>query len=831
VNISLALKLLWRDWRSGELSLLLASLVIAVATVTTITLFVDRLQQALVNESATFLAADRVIEFDQPINDTLLLKAEEFGLQRAETLSFLSMVFSEDRAQFSSVKAVDDNYPLRGELIISDRAFERGERVKSGPPVGEVWIESRLLPSLDLTPGEFLDVGVASFVVKKALIKEPDRGGGFNSTGPRVMMNLKDVVATEVVQPGSRLTYRYLFSGTRDSLEQYELWVKPKLPNGSKIFGVKEGAEAIGSALDKAERFLLLGGLLGVILAGVAIALSAQRYSLRHYDHIAILKTLGASPTDIDGLFMTVLLVLGFCATFFGSLLGYLAQFAIVYILDSYLPINLPPAGIAPIILGLTTGFVCLFAFAAPPLIKLRKIEPIRVIRRDVGEGGVDSLLAYSFGTLGVLGLMWWYSGDLKLTMMLFAGGAIALLALSLVAFLMLRSGGALGMQAGSVWRLALAGMQRRGKENTMQILVFGLAIMLLLVLYLIRTALVEDWQTQIPERAPNHFAINISPEDVEPIAALLDQNDVDSQPIFPMIRGRVIEINRTNADSNPSSEKAHNDAPPSGNTRNLSYAAELPEDNKIIAGEWWAPNYEGEVLVSIEKDIASNNNIGIGDDLTFEIQGRHLKAKVSSIRVVNWDSMQPNFYMMLSPGALKDFPSTFMTSFYLRPDQKIFLNELLRNYPTMTVIAVDAIIKQIKNIISQVTLAIELVLVLILISGALVLLSAIQASMDERLKQHAILRTLGASQRLVLGSLLIEFCALGLFAGILATFGAELTVYGLMEEIFNLNYSPSPELWIIGPLLGMVLVGVLGVLATRSVVKTPPIVALRNVI
>jgi len=830
VNIPLALKLLWRDWRSGELSLLLASLVIAVATVTTITLFVDRLQQALVQESATFLAADRVIQFDQAIDESLLIKADEFGLKRAETLSFLSMVFSKDRAQFSSVKAVNETYPLRGNLIISNQAFERGELVERGPKPGEVWIESRLLPSLDLTPGELLDVGNASFVVSKALVKEPDRGGGFNSAGPRVMMNLKDVDATEVVQPGSRLTYRYLFSGTRESLEEYEQWVKPKLPKGSRIFGVKEGAEAIGSALDKAERFLLLGGLLGVILAGVAIALSAQRYSLRHYDHIAILKTLGATPMDINGLFLMILFVLGVCATFLGSIVGYLAQFVIVFILDSYLPINLPAAGMSPIILGLTTGFVCLFAFAAPPVIKLQKVEPLRVIRRDVDDGDVDTLMAYGFGTLGVLGLMWWYSGDLKLTMMLFFGGVVALLVLSVIAFVMLRSGGVLGMQAGSVWRLALAGMQRRGKENTMQILVFGLAIMLLLVLFLIRTDLIEDWQTQIPEGAPNHFAINISPEDVAPIRALLAENDVDSQPIFPMIRGRVVEINR-NRDSSGSELDAEDKSAPPDSTRNLTYAVDLPKENTIVEGEWWAPDYQGKVLVSIEKDIATDYNVRVGDDLTFEIQGRHLTASVSSIRTVNWDTMQPNFYLILSPGSLQDFPSTFMTSFHLRADQKIFLNELLRNYPTMTVIAVDAIIKQIKSIITQVTLAIELVLFLILASGALVLLSSIQASMDERLKQQAILRTLGASQRLIMGSLLIEFSALGLFAGILATIGAEITVFGLEEEIFNLDYSVNPELWIIGPLTGMILIGVLGLIATRSVVKTPPIVALRNVI
>ncbi|MFT7686126.1 MAG: putative ABC transport system permease protein, partial [Candidatus Azotimanducaceae bacterium] len=657
MNVALALKLLWRDWRSGELNLLLASLIIAVATVTTITLFVDRLQQALTQESATFLAADRIIEYDRPLDKEIQIKAQEFGLVEAETMSFLSMVFSEDRAQFASVKAVSDTYPLRGDLIISDQAFERGKVIKRGPKAGELWLESRLLPSLNLKPGEFLDVGIASFKVSKALIKEPDRGGGFNSTGPRVMMNMKDVAATDVVQPGSRITYRYLFAGDRDALEKFENWVKPLLPKGSRIFGVKEGAEAIGSALEKAERFLLLGALLGVILAGVAIALSAQRYSLRHYDHVAILKTLGARPVDIDGLFFTIFFVMGIGATFIGSALGFLSQLGIVVILDSYLPIHLPPAGMEPILLGLVTGFVCLFSFALPPLIKLRGTEPVRVIRRDIEEGGVNTLIAYSFGVVGIFGLMWWYSQDLKLTFMIFGGGIAAILSLSIVAVILLRSGSALGMQAGSVWRLALSGLQRRGKENTMQILVFGLAIMLLLILFLIRTALIDDWQSQIPEKAPNHFAINISPEDVAPIRKLLVDNHVNAQPIFPMIRGRVVEINRLN-DKQVNQATNEEQAPPSGNSRNLTYAINLPEDNQIIDGQWWEADYKGEVLVSVEQEFAVFNNISVNDELIFEIQGRKLTAKVSSTRDVDWDNMQPNFYMILSPGALIDFPS-----------------------------------------------------------------------------------------------------------------------------------------------------------------------------
>lgn len=833
MNASLALKLLWRDWRSGELTLLLASLVVAVATVTTITLFVDRLQQALVQESSQFLAADRVISGRFELDPEFLEQAEQFNLEHATTLSFLSMVFSEDRAQFSSVKAVTDNYPLRGNLIISDKAFEFGEVVTRGPAPGEVWLESRLLPSLDVNPGEMLDIGVTSLNVEKALIKEPDRGGGFNSVGPRVMMHMDDVAATEVVQPGSRLSYRYLFRGSEDDLTAYSEWAKPNLPEGFRMFGVKEGTEGIGNALDRAERFLLLGGLLGVVLAGIAIALAAQRYSLRHYDHVAILKTLGATPNGIDGLFLTIFITLGIVATLFGSLVGYGTQLGVVAILQPYIPIELPDPGMEPILLGLITGFVCLLSFALPPLIRLRGIEPVRVIRRDIESANVTDRLAYGCGVAGTLGLMWWYSKDLYLTAMIFTGATAAIIVLGLVAYSMLKSGRLLGMQAGSVWRLALAGMQRRGQENTVQILVFSLAIMLLLILFLVRTALIDEWQTQIPENAPNHFAINIAPEDVAPIQQKLESNNIAAQPLYPMIQGRISAVNgqaSRDYDRENSAPEEEVDAPRSSSNRNLTYASKLPPDNQILSGDWWPTDYVGKPLVSLERELALRNKLKVGDELTFQIQGRELVTEIANIRSVAWDNMQPNFYIIFSPDALEDFPSTFMTSFYLDRSEKIFLNDLLRSFPTMTVLEVDAIIAQIKAIIEQVTLAIELVLALILISGGMVLLASIQASMDERFKQHAILRTLGAGRKLVMGSLVVEFCALGFFAGLLATFGSEITVYALETEIFELDYQMNPVLWVLGPTVGLLLIGSVGTLATLKVVRTPPTIVLREV-
>ncbi len=834
----LALKLLWRDWRAGELTLLLVSLVIAVGTVTTMTLFVDRLQNALLLESASFLAADRVISASTPIEPAIIQQAEASGLTHSQTLNFLSMVFSADRAQFTSVKAVNEPYPLRGLLIAGNEPFMRGAPVPSGPPPGELWMESRLFPMLNVAPGDLVDLGIASMPVTRVLIKEPDRVGGFDSAGPRLLMNLADVARTGVVQPGSRLRYRYQFAGTPEQIESFEAWAQPKLAPGARIFGVKEGAASIGRTLERGERFLLLGSLLGVLLAGVAIALAARRYSLRHYGHVMILKTLGAKPLQIDGIFLIIFGVLGALATLLGAGTGYLMQLGVAEILSPLIPVALPAPTWRPLLPGLGTGFVCLLSFALPPLLKLRQTPPLRLIRQDLDDGNPGSTTLTSlvspdkltslFALLGILGMLWWYSQDLALTLMILSGAAAALVVLFGVALLLLGGGRALGMRAGSVWRLALAGMQRRKQENTIQILVFGIAIMLLLVLYLVRTALIAEWQAQIPEDAPNHFAINIAPEEVAPVQSLFAANDVASQPLYPMIRGRVLSINGAPTETRDPDQDEQN-VPASSAGRNLTWASRLPDDNQLVAGTWW-DEYDAAIpLVSIEADLAQRNGIRLGDSLTFGIQGRELVAQVASIRTVFWDNMQPNFYIIFSPGALDDFPAMFMTSFFLDKHQKLFLNQLLSQHPTMTVIEVDALLEQMQRVLSQVTLAIELVLVLTIASGILVLLTSIQASMDKRLRQHALLRALGASRRLVLGSLLVEFGTLGLFAGILAALGAEITLYLLETEAFDLSYQVNPLFWVLGPLSGIVLIGVIGILATRRLVTTPPAMILND--
>ena len=821
-----------RDWRAGELRLLLAALLVAVGTVSAITFFVDRLHQALLAESTSFLAADRVLSGSQPIPDSFRDGAISQGLVISDTLLFPSMVYAETSAarnQLVSVKAVSETYPLRGTLRIADEPFATDRPTESLPQRGEVWLDSRLFPSLGVALGDFVQVGYEKLKISRVLTSEPDRGGSFFDLGPRVLMRMADVPATRVIQPGSRIGYRLLLAGDDRALSDYREQFREQFLGKYRWQSIRESSPSIGSALDRAESFLLLGGLLAVILAGIAVALSANRYAKRHYDHVSVLKTLGATPGEIQWGYFGVLTVLGVGGVVLGLLLGTGIHLGIVQLLATYLPSNLPLPGTRPLWLGAATGFICLIAFALPPLLALKNISPMRAVRRDLSVTTTSGLITYGLGTCGALTLLVWYSNSLWLTFWALAGGFLVCLVFGIIATLLLRGGRLAGMQAGSLWRLALAGLQRRRRENVAQIMIFGLAIMLLLILVLIRTSLLDEWRQQIPENAPNHFVMNVTRDQVDPMQTLLEEHTDYEGTLFPMMRGRIEAVNEIPVrDYQRRNRSEDRGGPRLSSERNLTWTNEPPPNNKMITGSWWAEDTQ-ESLVSIEQGYAFGWGLRVGDELTFDLGGLKVVAKVANIRSVEWDSLRPNFFIIFSEAALANVPATYMTSFYLAPDRKRFLNDILSNYPTITVIEVDELINQVQQIVSRVTQAVELVLVLVLGAGALVLIASIQASRDQRMKEHALIRTLGGSRRLIAGSLASEFSILGLFAGVVAVVGAEITVYALESQVFEMAYQARPWFWLVGPLLGTLIVVTVGYLGTRSLISTPPATILRD--
>jgi len=694
------------------------------------------------------------------------------------------------------VKAVSEGYPLRGVIRVADEPFG-SDRIERGVPgEGEAWLDARIFPVLDIAPGDTVTVGVARLKVTRVLANEPDRGGALFDFGPRLLMRLEDVPATGVVQPGSRIYQRLLLRGDDAALAALEAALAPQLERHFRWQSIRDANPSIGDALKRAESFLLLGGLMAVLLAGAAISLGAHRYARRHYDHVSILKTLGATPQQIQWGYVALLGALAVLAIPVGLVLGVGVHLAIHGTMSTLMPLELPAPGIKPFVVGALTGAVCLAAFALPPIVALRDVSPMRVIRRDLAQAGASRTLTYGAATAGSLALLVWYTGDLRLTAWTLAGVASVALAFGAAALLLLSATRRIGMQAGNGARLGLAALARRRFATVAEILVFGVAIMLLLILVLLKTALLAQWRAQLPPHTPNHFVMNIVKDQLPGVQRLLDENTEYGGAIFPMIRGRIVAVNGV-----PSADwrvkRGNRDSVIGDSERNLSFAAELPANNRIVAGEWWSS--PGPYL-SVEDDFAKDAGIGVGDELEFDIAGDTFSAKVANIRSVEWDSMAPNFFILFAPGVLEPYAATWMTSFYLAPDKKRFLNRLLGDYPTITVIEVDEIIAQIQRIVGRVTDAVQLVLYLVLAAGCLVLLASIQASRDLRLAEHAVLRALGASARLIRGALAVEFAVIGACAGAIAAIGAETTVWVLSREIFRLPTAWHPLVWIAGP-------------------------------
>ncbi|MDP7455204.1 MAG: FtsX-like permease family protein [Gammaproteobacteria bacterium] len=869
----LALRLLWRDWQGGELRLLFLALVMAVTSVTGIALFTDRLEKALLLESANMLAADRIVSGRGTLPEEVLTEGQARGLRTAEILSFTSMVFSDNGNMLVAAKAVTDNYPLRGDVIVADAPFVRGTPVQSGPPVGEAWLESRVLPALGIEVGDSVYVGETELTVSQIIIAEPDRSGGsmVDNAGPRLMLHMDDVERTNVVQLGSRVSYRYLFAhDDLDLLDDFEGWFRAREEWRGRYYirDIREESEEVSEALDRAESFLLLGSLFAVLLAGVAIALTAKRYSERHYDYVAILKTFGCTSIQISIIYLSIQLMLAAIAVVVGCILGYLVHQGILQLLQSLLLVSLPPASFQPYVIGSLTAFICLLAFALPPLLALRETPPLRVLRKDMSQQKIGANVPYVFGILGTISLVFWYSQDLVLTSVLVSSVAAIALFLSLVSYLFLRSSGSAGMKAGSAWLLAMTAARRRRKQNVLQVMVFSITIMSVLILTLLRTDLIDEWQAQVPQNTPNHFMMNITQDQIAGIEDFFAENGVQSNAFYPLISARVTRVNGDIPD--PEGElgggdsgggtvaenaqfddielddaaaaaiaNTQSDAAPGSNgqqastggtrvrgrlsRRQVTWADELPSDNLITGGTWWgeevAPGY-----VSIEQEYASWLDLELGDRLEFEVNQLLVSAEVSSFRSVRWDNMQPNFFVIFSPGTIDHLGATFLSTVLMENEQKILLNDLIRLFPTIVVIEIDALIEQIQTIIAQVTSAIELISILVLLSGALVLLSCVNATLDERFHENAILRTLGAGKKLILSSLLIEFAFIGIVAGLIATLGAEASLYILQEQVFEQEFSLHYWVWLAGPMMGMFIIAGLGINSTRKVVSISPL-------
>lgn len=826
-TIAFAFTALRREARSGELIVLAAALTIAVTSLTAIGFLTDRIAQAVSLQAAEVLAADIRLRSAQPMDEAPLAAARQLGLATAETLTFPSVVFAGESSALATIKAVGPGYPLRGRVRVADEVFG-AERVADGlPRSGTVWADAALLARIGARVGDRLEVGSSTLTVAAVLTYRPDQTPGFAGLAPSLLMNLAEVPATGLVQTGSRVSHAQLYAGDREQIRRFVTEWQDRLPETVRLEDRGDAGEELNAAVDRAGRFLALASLVSLLLSAVAVAMSARRYAERRLDTAALMKSLGASQSFIFRVSLLQLVMIGLLAGLAGAGIGFVAESGLSRLLSGLIGGDLPPPSLTPVMLGLGTSLILLLGFALPSLMRLKSTPPLRVLRRDLSPPPPGAWLTTAMALAALSAMVYWAVRDAALLVLVLGGTAVIAAVLYVAGRLLVLALSRLRGRVGVAWRYGLANVARRGSDSAVQVVAFGLGLMVLLLLTLVRNDLLAGWRATLDETAPNHFLINIQPEDRDSVKEILTGAGVAAPEFVPLVRARLTAI-----DGTPIGDIRFEDERGRGmaeREQNLSFAAELSASNRVVAGEWWPRDYDGPPLVSMEADAAEELGVGLGDELAYLVAGEPLTAAVASIREVQWDSFEPNFFMVLSPGALEGYAKTYISSFFLEPDRKGALLDLVRQHPSISVIDIQALIAQVRGVIDKAALAVQYVFLFTLLAGLVVLFAAVQSTLDERRYESALLRTFGAKRRTVTAGLASEFLALGLLAGIFAAAGA--TALGLLaaRRLFDLDYTLDPVLWLVGMLAGMLLVGVSGTLAARGAVNAPPVNTLRR--
>ncbi|MGO9990485.1 MAG: ABC transporter permease [Steroidobacteraceae bacterium] len=822
-----ALRNLWRDLRSGELSVLLLALCVAVLSLTAVGFFTSRISQGVRAQAAEVLAADLRLESPRPIPGGYFAQSRTLGLKSAQILSFPTAIFNGEASQLAALQAVSANYPLRGHVKIADTPFGAARITDRIPGAGEVWVDARIIAQLKISLGARLRIGAGSFRVTEVLDYRPDQGTGFVNLAPAAMINIEDIGATQLIQPGSRVTYAALFAGAEPAVAAFREYLAAAKAPGERLREVDESSRQLNSAVDRASRFLNLASLASVLLAAVAVAMGPRRYASRHIDTVALMKCMGASQRFVLAISIIELTLLAAASVAVGAALGYLAQWGLAWLLKDLIRTELPPASLAPLPIALVTVMAMLIGFALPALLQLKSTPPVRVLRKTATAPPLRFGLSYACALAALFAILWSFVRDTELVASLLAGVLGVGLVLTLAGYGLVQLTGRLRGGVGVAWRYGLANVSRRGGGSVVQIVAFGLGLMVLLLLAVVRGDLLADWRRSLPADVPNNFLVNIRPEERGPLQDFLRSHGFGEPQMYPMVRARITAINGAASESlHPKGDSARGYLE---REQNLTWTARLMDDNQLIEGRWWTPADFGKPLVSISSEYQEALKLKLGDTLRFDVAGESLTVRVASIRKVRWDSFRPNFFLVFPPGLLDGAAGTYMTSVYLTAAQRPSLIDLVRQFPTVSVFDVDAILRQIRDIMDRASLAVQYVFLFTLAAGVVVLLAAVQSTRDERRYESAILRTLGASRATVLQGVAAEFSALGFLAGTLGAFGASAVGWLVARRLFSLQFTPDPKVWVIGLVFGTILVGVSGTLATRRVVNTPPIVSLRD--
>ena len=828
-----SLRMTVRDWRAGELRFLLLALVVAVASLSSVGFFVDRMRTGLARDASQLLGADLVIRADEPISQAWLTDAAKRGLSVARTVTFPSMVIAGEgdaaRSQLAAVKAVTPGYPLRGNLKLAAQSTATGVPTSQTPRAGTVWVDPAVLTTLRVKLGQSLKLGDKTFIIDHVIEVEPDRGAGFMNFAPRVMLSEADLAATNLVQAGSRVSYRLLAAGQPATVAAFQqvinIMIERDNLRGVQVESIKSGRPEMQSTLDRAQQFLSLVGLLSAMLAAVAVAMAARRFMVRHVDACAMLRCLGLTQSQVTLLYLQEFLIVGLVGSAVGAVVGFGAHFFLLEWLGKLVSTRLPPATFLPALQAIATGLILLVGFAIPPILQLRNVPHNRVIRREQDLPQAATLTTYVLGLASFTGLLLWQAGNVKLGLLTAAGFLGGLVLFAIITWLVLKSLRYLRpLIDNSAWRFAITALQRRPATTVVQVVALSLGLMALLLLTVVRGDLIAGWRGATPADAPNQFVINIQPDQKLQVEAKLRAGGVDTVELYPMMRGRLVQINQETINGGSyTDDRARRLVE---REFNISTMLVPPPQNIITAGRWF-DNTAPEA--SVEEGLARTLHLKLGDRMLFDIGGQQVSASITSLRKLDWSSMRVNFFVILNPKSVADAPQTWITAFHLPVGDTAFVNALTQMFPNLTVLDVGNVIRQIQTVLDQVVKAVEFLFLFTLASGGLVLYAALLGSQHERTREGGLLRALGATRSQLASAQWIEFALVGSLAGVLAATGAAVTGWALARFVFDFAWEFNALVWIAGVVAGSVCALIGGWIGLRSVLSQPPLQTLRD--
>ncbi|MCO5101112.1 MAG: ABC transporter permease [Burkholderiaceae bacterium] len=818
-----------RDWRAGELRLLVVALLVAVAAIASVGFFVDRMRVAFGQEAAQLLGADLVVGSDQPLDASFAEQAQALGLQVARSAVFPSMALAGAMPQLAAVKAVSPNYPLRGHVRVQRQAGADDVEATVAPRDDEVWLDPQLALALGVSIGDTLHFGERAFRLDALIGFEPDRGTGFVNFAPRAMFALDALPSTKLVQPASRVHWNLMLAGDASAVARFRQWAEPRLPLGARVESLESGRPELRATLDRAERFLSLVALLSALIAAVAIGLASRRFAERHLDGCAVMKAIGLRQRRLLALLGLELLWVALLGALAGIAIGWVVHFALVAAMAPLLQMQLPLPGWRPAAQALFSALVLMAGFGAWPFLRLADVAPLHVLRREVAGTPASAWVAALSATLAFAALLLWFAGDRRLAFVAIGGFALGVVVFAGVAFTVMRALEPLrhsGVVAGSpALRLAFASWARRRAMTVMQTVALSVGLMALMLLTVTRTDLIDGWRRASPPDAPNRFVVNIQPDQVDAVRAALAQAGVAQPELHPMVRGRLVTID--GAPVRPEDYEEDRAQRLIDREFNLSYARGIPAHNRIVEGE---PFRSGHAEVSVEQGILGTLKLALGDELGFDVAGETVTARVVNVRRVDWDSMKVNFFMILSPEALGDRPQTWITAYHQPAVADPVDRRLVREFPNLTVFDTGNIVRQVQAMLDQVIRAVQFLFVLTLAAGVTVLWGALASSRDERIREAGLMRALGASARQLSSAQRIELAFSGALAGLLAASGSIAIGWALAEQVFGFAYQPRWTILPLGALAGAALTLVAGWLSLRAVLRAPPLLTLRNV-